>query len=507
MKKYFFLLCLLTVPTILSAQVNNAADLQQYLDPAKRDSLVKVMLAAYNKQKLVGQAYEQRNPKLFEKLRKTYESVVVHPLEDGKWEIRVFKDQMAGLIDSTGQVIVPCKYSSIDYIPGLAEGYSTNQFQKQIAESTAAVMGTNSTFEEKVWHKKTPATYLAKKTEVVNNEYITHFSIYSTEGKVLLNNVEGDPEDIAFAKYPGYIIFKSGGVLSDKNGLCTTDGVIILPAKYKDFKIKGKVCYMHAWDEEIGMFNKCGAAMLDNSLKPVPCEYTESDISFDEAKNSWSINKVKRTDYDLLFNKPAQVGIESMEELFKKFDYRGCIRKGLLCANKCDTSVTDRFYLGMSIYHVLSFEKTSAVAFLKTVQNNRMDEKDGTYLDVNRKRFLNSYVDLKALLPLYNICQKFLESYLKNADSSDKNARSAKTQLRLIEQDKKYIATETQKYEEQWALYVAENKKRNLATEDKWNNSITNPYQILFVATAYGIIPPETALYELLYTNDQQTTK
>lgn len=346
---------------------------------------------------------------------------VIRQEEDGfRYIFLSSKYGKKGIYSVDGQCILPLKMDKVYYFPRMSEGYSDITCSDQ----------NGKTREYHLYHGNTDASFFC--VDGINS-MITDIS----------GRVKAEKSDSRFCLFPGYILIGTEDLATmvttlveykteivnlfatayySNLSLYSTDGKVIVNGAEKIlFPNKKNLKDNHIVYEKrnAGIIQK-GGLLLDNLSDSVPCLF--SDISYHYPKDSsekayWSIKRSKNSD-DEVYDKNRNYNVlyrDKGEELFEKGNYEGVIN---FYAKEGISAPWAKFFTGRSLFEL----GVKEVAHIDLCTE---------YLNENRELLANSLAfDLKLAQKQFELSKQILNAYLKE-DSLYKG--KAKLYLSIID--------------------------------------------------------------------------
>lgn len=325
-----------------------------------------------------------------------------------------------GIYSLDGQCILPLKMDKVYYFPRMSEGYSDITCSDQ----------NGKTREYHLYHGNTDASFFC--VDGINS-MITDIS----------GRVKAEKRDKRFYLFPGYILIGTDNLATmvttlveykteivhlfatayySNLSLYSTDGkVIVNGAEEILFPNKRHLKDNHIVYEKrnAGIIQK-GGLLLDNLSDSVPCLF--SDISYYYPKDSsekayWSIKKSKNSDYEV-YDKNRNYKVlyrDKGEELFEKGNYQGVIN---FYAKEGISAPWAKYFTGISLYE-LGAKEVSGITLCTKYLNDNYEELGNSFsfnLEMAQKQFELSKQILNAYLEEDSLYKGNAKLYLRMID-------------------------------------------------------------------------------------------
>lgn len=339
---------------------------------------------------------------------------VIRQEEDGfRYIFLSSKYGKKGIYSVDGQCILPLKMDKVYYFPRMSEGYSDITCSDQ----------NGKTREYHLYHGNTDASFFC--VDGINS-MITDIS----------GRVKAEKSDSRFCLFPGYILIGIEDLATmvttlveykteivnlfatayySNLSLYSTDGKVIVNGAEKIlFPNKKNLKDNHIVYEKrnAGIIQK-GGLLLDNLSDSVPCLF--SDISYHYPKDSsekayWSIKRSKNSD-DEVYDKNRNYNVlyrDKGEELFEKGNYEGVIN---FYAKEGISAPWAKFFTGVSLMNLGREQILNLESSIR-------------YLSCPWKGFECTF-DLPLAKKQLETAKTMLESYLKEDTIYNKSAKSS----------------------------------------------------------------------------------
>ena len=377
------------------------------------------------------------NEEFIKQLKIKYDliSISVKVEEDGYWYYSARRaDNLYGIINRSGEVVVPIKYRTIEYKKPLSEGFSLN-YRK-----------------DSVWHRANDACFHAM--TIRDNNNCRRCGIYRLDGTPMVDYLKAF---LLISEIEGYteLIFMDEKTSCHVRALYTQDGEYLIPKGYESCKMKDKVCVINQYIGDASSFGSYmkGAIMLDGSLPPVPCQYF--NVSYDKDKNFWIVmdpTTLKVSEYDPNKSISSEMKDKGVE-LFWSGKYDDVVdfysKEGI-------SKPWAKYYTGAALIEKASLMDRDVTNFINKTKEGKMDDAVSVLTTTWRQYFSGKKYDLDLLKELYSTGYKMMDAYLHEDSTFAEEVKH----YTLLDLDYKLSSLDGKKAEFNllWEKFIKENE-------------------------------------------------
>lgn len=386
------------------------------------------------RQKVLNKANKEFMKQLKDKYDLKY--IYVHVEDDGYWYFHAArKEDVIGVLNQQGEVVVPIRYASIKYKKPIEEGFTINKIS-----------------QDTVWHRANHGCFYAHtyKTKNVPAKY----SIYRLDGTVMVDDLEALRGIELHEGYIEYVVSIANSS-DDIRIMYTQDGENVIPLGYTSNIMNHKTCIMVKCMGSITKGGKYlyGAVMLDGSLPSIPCQY--ASVSYDKELNQWIVEDPmthERSAYNP--NKPIT---SEMKDKGVEFFWSGKFDEVVEFYSKAGIDKPwAKFYSGAALLEKAEKMNLNVSSFLNISKKGIMDNTVPSLGIKWRQYFAGMKFDFELLKNLYTTGYQLLDVYTQEDTTFIKEVKKytwldLESRLRLIENNR----TE---FDPWWQKYVRENE-------------------------------------------------
>ena len=379
------------------------------------------------------------NKEFMKRLKDKYDLkyIYVHVEDDGFWYFHAAKkEDVIGILNQQGEIIVPIKYASITYKKPLKEGFSIGRIEK-----------------DTVWHRANVGCFHAH-TFKKNNKN-AKYGIYRLDGTAMVDDFEALYSSSIHEGYIEYAVSNNDSS-DDLRVLYTQDGEELVPLGWYTLSIMNKKeCKLIKSMGSLinGGRSLYGAMMLDGSLPLVPCQYFS--VSYDKVKNQWIVEDP--TTYEKSVYNPNKAITSEMKDKGVEMFWSGKFDEVIDFYSKEGIDKPwAKYYSGAALLEKADKMDMDVTCFINVSENGKMDVAI-PYLGItNRKYYSGLQIDFNLMKNLYSTGYELMKAYLEEDSTFIKEVNNyTRTD---IEWRLKYIDEKRIKFESLWQKYLKENE-------------------------------------------------